>query len=142
MCQRLVAIALAGVASALFAGAADAFTCYLVLDAKDNVVYRDAMSPVDLSERGAAERAALRQRGEYLLIIDTERCVPLAYQVGSAGSGKGSLEDFYSGIPSVISNATAATAARQGSRGGSVAAPSAAPSAAPAPIVPRMRSGY
>src|SRR5206468_8540403 len=111
------------------------FTCFLILDAKDNVVYRDGTTPVDLSEQGAAERAALRKRGEYLLIMETDRCAPLAYTVGSA-SRTATLEDFYNSIPSTISNATAAAAARQRSQGVPAGAPSAAPATGSAPIVP------
>jgi hypothetical protein len=80
-------IALAAAAFAA-AGAADAYTCYFILDAKDVVVYRHITPPVDMSERGAAEREALRRKGELLLIMETDRCVPLGFGSGWATSGK------------------------------------------------------
>ena len=51
-----------------------ALTCHIVLDRADTVVYRDIVPPVDLSERGRAARAAMRQRGEFLLMMESDQC--------------------------------------------------------------------
>ena len=84
---RTSIIALAGAAlAALAAGVATASTCYVILDAKETVVYRASTPPVDMSERGAAARDALRQRGNYLLFMETERCVPFGFDSGEVVS--------------------------------------------------------
>ena len=46
---------------ALFAGAAHALTCHIVLDRKDNIVYRDVSPPFDMSDRGAAAPGGRRR---------------------------------------------------------------------------------
>lgn len=131
-------IALAGAVLALAAGPAAASTCYVVLDARDTAVYRNTMSPVDLSEQGKAARDALRQRGNYLLIIETDRCVPIGSAVGQAGSSAATLADYVSGVPSVITtNAAAAAAARPATGGAASTAP-----AAPAPARRQPSRGY
>src|ERR1700732_3974961 len=71
---------------AVSAGTAEAATCYILFDRYDNVVYRNTVSPIDLSEQGAAARATLRQRGEYLLVMDSDRCPPVTFVFGVAGS--------------------------------------------------------
>ena len=94
MHQLRASIALAGAALAVAASAADATTCYVILDAKETIVYRAPMPPVDMSDRGAAARDALRQRGNYLLFMDTERCVPIGFDSGeviSRQSNTGSI---------------------------------------------------
>ena len=75
-------IVLAGAVITMAAGAADASNCYVILDAKETIVYRASMPPVDMSDRGAAAREALRQRGNYLLFMDTEQCVPMGFDSG------------------------------------------------------------
>ena len=96
MHRRFFSVAFAGVALVLVARAADAHTCYVVLDAKDNVVYRNTSSPVDLSERGAASRDALRGKGELLMIIDVEQCSPLSPP--GARSGAASVDEIVAGM--------------------------------------------
>ena len=81
---RVPIIALAGAALAVTAGVATASTCYVILDATETVVYRASTPPVDMSDRGVAAREALRQRGNYLLFMDTERCVPIGFESGEA----------------------------------------------------------
>jgi hypothetical protein len=86
--------ALAGAALAMAAGAAAASTCYVILDAKETIVYRASVPPVDMSDRGAAARDALRQRGNYLLFMEAERCVPIGLDNGetiSRQSNTGSI---------------------------------------------------
>jgi len=118
------AILLAGALSAFVAGNADAYICYLLLNPQNIVTYRSTMPPVDMSAQGAAEREALRQRGEYLLIITTDDCAPEGAALGS--SDRGTLADFVSGIRPVLA---------AGEQGGT---PRAMPAgnAAPAPAGP------
>ena len=83
---RIPIIALAGAALTVAAGVATASTCYVILDAKETVVYRASTPPVDMSDRGAAARDALRQNGNYLLFMETERCVPIGFDRGEVVS--------------------------------------------------------
>ena len=71
---------------ALLAGSASAINCYTVLDRSDNILYRGIIPPIDLSEKGQAERDAMRQRGQHLIAMDTDRCLGIEYFTGSAGS--------------------------------------------------------
>jgi hypothetical protein len=86
-------------ALAVSAGTAEAATCYVLFDRYDNVVYRNTVSPIDLSDQGAAARAALRQRGEYLLVMDSDRCAPVTFVFGAAGSKTLSLDETVGGFP-------------------------------------------
>ena len=86
-------------ALAVSGGAAEAATCYVLFDRYDNVVYRNTVSPIDLSDQGAAERAALRQRGEYLLVMDSDRCAPVSFVFGAAGSKTLSIDETVGGFP-------------------------------------------
>src|SRR5438105_14665605 len=89
---------------ALSAGVAEAATCYLLFDRYDNVVYRNTVSPIDLSDRGAAARAALRQRGEYLLVMDSDRCAHVTFVFGAAGSKTLSLDATDGALPADTSS--------------------------------------
>ena len=91
---RVPIIALAGAALAVAAGVAAASNCYVILDAKETTIYRASTPPVDMSDRGAAARDALRQRGNYLLFMDTQQCVPIGIDSGeiiSRQSNTGSI---------------------------------------------------
>jgi hypothetical protein len=135
MHRRFLPTALAGLALALAANAAQGYTCYMVLDAKDAVVYRDMTTPVDLSARGTEARDALRKRGSLLMIFDTDQCAPIG-SPNASGSSRTSLTDITDGIRPAVSDA--APAAKIGSRG-SAPLPTAASPAAPAraPAAPR-----
>jgi hypothetical protein len=52
-----------------------ATTCYEVIDRNDAVILRSTRSPIDLSDKGAPARAAMRSRGELLVIFDVDTCV-------------------------------------------------------------------
>jgi hypothetical protein len=97
--RRPLALPIIAAALALAAGSANAVTCYLLFDRFDNVVYRNTVSPIDLSEQGAAARAALRQRGEYLMVMDSDRCPPVTFVFGAAGSKTLSIDDTVGGFP-------------------------------------------
>jgi hypothetical protein len=73
-------------------------TCYTVLDRNDNVVYRGTVSPIDLSDRGAPERQAMRQRGQHLIAMDADRCPGVEFFTGSAGSSTLSVDQIVGGI--------------------------------------------
>lgn len=108
-----------------------ALTCHIVLDRTDTVVYRDVVPPVDLSERGRAARAAMRQRGEFLLMMESDQCTRFVATTGAAGAGGATVDEIVAGLRSypsaaggggVMSSASPSTAAR--------------PSTAPAPAAP------
>jgi hypothetical protein len=72
---------------------AHAVICYEVIDRTDAVVFRDTRSPVDLSEAGARSRAAMRERGELLVIFDTQACIVAGRLTGS-GARKLTVEEI------------------------------------------------
>ena len=80
--------------------AAYALTCHIVLDRADTVVYRDTVPPVDLSDRGRAARAAMRQRGEFLLMIEADQCSRFVATTGAAGAGGATVEEIVAGLRS------------------------------------------
>jgi hypothetical protein len=94
------------VALALLATAADAATCYVLFDRYDNVAYRNTVSPIDLSEQGAAARASIRQRGEYLMVMESDRCSPVTFVFGGAGSKTLSIDEVVGGFPAENPSAT------------------------------------
>ena len=135
-------IVLAGAALAMAAGAADAYICYVVLDAKDAVAYRDTRPPVDMSDQGAAARNALRRTGQYLMIVEVDQCFPVGSPAGSNPASPANVADFVSGVRPLISSADAAAAVdgRAASAGVPAAAPAARTEPAPAPTAVRRRS--
>jgi hypothetical protein len=104
---------LAAAALAAAQGPAHA-TCYFVLDRNDNTIYRDTQPPVDMSDRGAAERDAMRARGEYLLFFETEACAPLTFVIGPGVPGTLSVDAIVAGIPSMTTSEQAAAASASG----------------------------
>ena len=78
-------------ALALAAPGARAVTCDIVLDRNGTVIYQDTTPPVDLSERGAAARDKMRQRGELLLIMESDQCPRLVF---SPVTGAASVESI------------------------------------------------
>jgi hypothetical protein len=92
------ALIAAGAALACAAGSASAMNCYTVFDRNDNVVYRGTVPPIDLSERGAAEREAMRQRGQHMIAMDADRCPGVEFFTGSAGTSTLSVDQIVGGI--------------------------------------------
>jgi hypothetical protein len=76
---------------------AAALNCYVILDRNDAVLYQDTLPPVDMSEGGAAARSDMRQRGQYLMMMDSDRCPRLVVATGPA-SGPAAVEDIVSGM--------------------------------------------
>ncbi len=77
-----------------------ALTCHIVLDRGDTVVYRDIVPPVDLSERGRVARAAMRQRGEFLLMMESDQCTRFVAPTGAAGAGGATVDEIVAGLRS------------------------------------------
>ena len=75
---------------------AEAMICNIVLDRNDQVIYRDVTPPLDLSDGGSRARAAMRQRGEYLMVIDTDRCAQVVPRTDSSNAS--SVEEIVAGM--------------------------------------------
>ncbi|HWZ71122.1 MAG TPA: hypothetical protein VN326_06535 [Casimicrobiaceae bacterium] len=104
---------------------ASALTCHIVFDRTDTIIYRDMVPPVDLSERGRAARAAMRQRGEFLLMMEADQCPRFVATTGAAGAGGAAVDEIVAGLRSYPSAA-----------GGGGVMSSARPSTGPAPSAP------
>ena len=98
MRRKTLAWIAAGAGLLCSAGPASAMNCYTVLDRNDNVVYRGTVPPVDLSDRGAPEREAMRQRGQHMIAMDSDRCPGVEFFTGSAGSSTLSVDQIVGGI--------------------------------------------
>ena len=122
---------LAGAAFCVLQAPAQASTCYFVFDRSDTVIYRDAAPPVDMSIRGAPARDAMRQRGEYLLFVDTDRCAPLAFITGPGTPGTLTVDQIVAGYPT-LNTSNPISGGSSGGSVGSAASGSAATKAAPA----------
>ena len=122
---------LVGAALCVLQAPAQASTCYFVFDRSDTVIYRDAAPPVDMSIRGAPARDAMRQRGEYLLFVDTDRCAPLAFITGPGTPGTLTVDQIVAGYPT-LNTSNPISGGSSGGSVGSAASGSAATKAAPA----------
>ena len=90
-------LAAAAVATLVVAsGDARALTCYVLFDRSENVIYRDIIPPVDLSDAGRSERDAMRRRGEFLMFLESDHCPRLEFFTGAAGTVSLRLEDTLS----------------------------------------------
>ena len=137
--RRTTLALILGIAAGVAAAPAAAVNCYEILDRNDNVVYRGTLAPVDLSDKGAAEREALRKRGDHLIAMDVDRCIGVVYFTGTAGSSTLTVDQIVGGIPmrglAPSGNITPAAG------GVSPAVPGAAPQPAPAARPSGMSSG-
>ena len=115
--MRLLPIVLTACAAAvsLVSPAAGAFTCYMLYDRNDNLVYRDTISPVEMSDQGASARESMRDRGDYLVVADADRCPPVTFVFGAAGSSTLSVDSIVGGMP-VGAGSSGFTVSRSGSR--------------------------
>jgi len=138
MRQSSLPLAACGAALALVALAADAVTCDIVVDRNNTVVYQDVTPPVDLSERGAAARDKMRQRGELLMIIDADQCPRLVF---SSITGAASVDEIVAGMrPYIATTGGMGMSARPGAGGAVPAAPLAAPAATSTRSAPSGRA--
>jgi len=81
-------------------------TCFQVFDRNDNMIYRSTQPPVDMTDpsaKAAADRDAMRARGEYLVFIETDPCAPLTFVLGPGASTALSVDAIVAGIPSMTS---------------------------------------
>jgi hypothetical protein len=96
--RRLSILAAVLAAAAVFPGAANAITCYTVLDRTDNTVYQDTQPPVDMSETGAAARDAMRARKDFLTVSETDSCPQVTAPLGATGYRTASVDEIVSGM--------------------------------------------
>lgn len=130
-------LALAWAVAALAAPTtASALTCYIVLDRSDNLIYRDTFPPIDLSDRGDAEREQMRRRGEHLIAMESDRCPTLEFFLGNAGTPNLNIDQVVAGMP-VRNTVGAAGGAPSGGTSAGATAPSQRPARTTAP-----RKGY
>jgi hypothetical protein len=52
-----------------------------------------------MSEQGAAARESMRDRGDYLVIADADRCPQVSFVFGAAGSSTLSVDSIVGGMP-------------------------------------------
>jgi hypothetical protein len=118
-----------GLAAATASLPAGALVCNIVFDRNDQVIYRDVTPPLDLSDGGARARAQMRQRGEYLMVIDTDRCAPVAPRTDKSSAA--SVEDIVAGMrPYMGRGGGQVTSGGAAAGGGGTAVRTAAPAAA------------
>jgi hypothetical protein len=125
---------------------AHALTCHIVLDRSDTMLYRDSVPPVDLSERGRPARTAMRQRGEFLLVMESDQCARFVAATGAPGSSGATVDEIVAGLrsyPGAASTGGVMSSARLPSASPAAAAPSAPAGARSAPAAaPRSGRGY
>jgi len=98
-------------AAAAVPGVANAIVCYTLLDKGDNVLYQDSLPPFDMSDSGAALRSGMRQRNEYLMIYEVERCPPVVAVLGSTGYRPATVDEIVSSMRAYAHRAAARAAA-------------------------------
>ena len=117
--RRLSILAAALAAAAAFPGAANAITCYTVLDSNNNAIYQDTQPPVDMSETGAAAREAMRARKDFMTVSDTDKCPQVVAPLGASGYRTASVDEIVSGMREF---ARAGAGAPSSGRGGAATA--------------------
>ena len=136
MRKRSMVLVCCGAALTLFAIGAHAISCDIVVDRTGSVVYQDVSPPVDMSERGAAARDRMRQRGEQLMIIEADQCPRLVF---STISNSASVDEIVAGMrPYVGVTGGMGASARPGASGNIGSTPTAPPTAQ---RVPNSSSG-
>jgi hypothetical protein len=84
------------------AAPAAASNCYIIVDRANEVIYQGTAPPIDLSDEGASERDALRQRGQQLITMDSERCPAIDRAQIAGKGGPASVEEIVAGMRSVV----------------------------------------
>ena len=121
--------------AAMFAGPASALVCYTVLDKGDQVVYRGYEAPVDMSmtPAGAADRDAMKRRGEYMMISYVDDCLLVGTSrwatTGAAGYATASVDEIVSGMCPFASDVGGVSGTPTSMSGVSWGIPKAAPAA-------------
>jgi hypothetical protein len=136
--RTLIALALS-LAAAVAAPTANAVVCYTLLDRNDKLLYRAPLPPVDMSDRGVAQRERLRSQNEYLMVSEVEDCQAVAAVEGTAGYRPATVAEIiremrgylaYGGIssmPGITGTVSVGVGGGGGGGGGAAAAPAAAP---------------
>jgi hypothetical protein len=123
----------AGLMALCVASLAAAAPCYVIVDRSDVVVYRDTEPPFDLSNAGSAERAALRQRGQHLMIAEFDRCYAVGY-ISSTGATTATVDEIVMQLrPAIGTSVGSRNAATSAPSGNSVSGPSAPAPRSPSP---------
>ncbi len=112
-------------AAAAVPGVGNAIVCYTLLDKGDNVLYQDALPPFDMSDSGAALRSGMRQRNEYLMIYEVERCPSVVAVLGSTGYRPATVEEIVSSMRAYATSGRGSSGGVAGSGRASAAAPAA-----------------
>jgi hypothetical protein len=125
--RTLIILAVAAAAAAV-SGAANAVTCYTLLDKSDNLLFQDSLPPVDMSDQGAALREGLRRRNEYLLVSEVDSCPAIAAAAGTTGYRPATVDEIVGGMRAyaTYSNVNTGVSGSAGPAGGGRAAPAAA----------------
>jgi hypothetical protein len=124
MC-RLSILAAALAAATVLPGAANAMTCYSVLDSTDNTIYQDTQPPVDMSETGAAAREAMRARKDFLTVSETDKCPQVTAPLGATGYRTASVDEIVGGMREFAKPGGAAPSSGRGAAAKAAPAPAA-----------------
>ena len=123
---------LASASLLLAAAPASALNCYMVVDRADHVVYQNLQSPVDLSDKGAAARQAMRARGDQLIAMDTQDCPSIDTRHLANGDKPATVDEIVAGMrPALVF----------GGSGSPAASPSSGEIRLPSVSVPRDTDG-
>lgn len=82
------------VLTAAAAAPANAVVCYTLMDRNDTLLYRGSLPPVDMSDKGAAQREALRRNHEYLMVLEVDQCQPVAAAAGTTGYRPATVDEI------------------------------------------------
>ena len=120
---NMVTRALAAAAVIGAAAPAAAINCYAIVDRSNEVIYQGTTPPIDLSDEAVAQRDALRQRGQQLIAMDSDRC-PAIDRMQIAGIGApASVEEIVAGMRSAVPSASPASQTPPASGNGGVNLP-------------------
>lgn len=101
--------ALAAAAIIVAAAPAVAGNCYVIVDRSNEVIYQGTTPPIDLSDEAATERDALRQHGQQLIAMDSERCPAIDRAQVAGKGGPASVDEIVAGMRSVVPSGAAAS---------------------------------
>mgnify|MGYP006927332507 CR=1 FL=1 len=101
------AAAIAALGLTTTAGAAP---CYIVVDGNDAVVFRDTQPPFDLSDPKSPERAALRQRGQHLIVAEFDKCYAVGFISPTTGATTSSVDDIVMQLKPAVATSVNRTA--------------------------------
>ena len=107
-----ISSAIATIAILVTATPVAAFNCYIIVDRTHEVIYQDILPPIDLSDDGAPARAAMRARGQQLVVMDADNCPAIDRARVAGQGGPATVEEIVAGMRSAIPYGTAATPSR------------------------------